>query len=119
VTTCGSCHAPIRWALTLAGKPIPLDPDPRPDGNLVVIETADWNGLPLARPAELGDPPDGPRYVTHFATCPDADTHRRPVDRPAMTPPTTTDEDCPSCEGSGVADFPDVQCTVCGGWGKR
>ena len=35
--TCRSCGAGIRWARTLKGKAIPLDPSPVDDGNLVVV----------------------------------------------------------------------------------
>jgi hypothetical protein len=65
--TCRSCGAPITWARTTSGKPIPLDPEPVDRGNLEVEDG-------VARPVliEAGKL----RYVTHFATCPNAPQHR-------------------------------------------
>lgn len=56
-------------------KPIPLDPDPVPDGNLGIRDDG--------RVYSMGNPEQGaldvgvPRYKTHFATCPNAAEHRR------------------------------------------
>jgi hypothetical protein len=55
-------------------KPIPLDPEPRADGNLgirddgKVYHVSDGPGT-----IDMGVP----LYVTHFATCPNASEHRR------------------------------------------
>lgn len=68
---CKTCGAAIRWAKTNAGKPIPLDLEPVATGNLVLTST----GIALPLSWEL--PGGEPRYVSHFATCPDADAHRR------------------------------------------
>ncbi len=94
---CRSCGAPIWFGLTAKGKRMPMDLAPVEDGNVVVdylMATLDQ----LASAYE-GDqpPPDGcrvrvlakgetpgpdvPRYVSHFATCPSAQRHRR-EDRP-------------------------------------
>jgi hypothetical protein len=66
---CRACHLPVRWAITAAhGKPIPIDPDPSPDGTVLIekIEGADvarvW--APIGREC----PPDV-LYVVHFVTC--------------------------------------------------
>jgi hypothetical protein len=69
---CKSCGAPIRWAKTEAGKRIPLDPEPRPNGNLLVQDG-------IAYVHEPGDATDFDQqyYVSHFATCPNADSHRK------------------------------------------
>lgn len=58
---CHSCGAPILWARTTAGKLLPLDRCPRSDGYI------------------LREMPDGSTlmYVSHFATCHNADKHRR------------------------------------------
>lgn len=72
MSTCSTCGAPITWARTEKGdKSIPLDPAPAANGNLVLGDGGVRAHLPLF------DPPDIPRYVSHFATCPDADQHRR------------------------------------------
>lgn len=72
MSTCGSCGAAIEWVTTETNaRPMPLDAEPRDDGNIVVID--DLFGHKLARyvPAGEGD------RVSHFATCPDAASHRR------------------------------------------
>lgn len=60
--TCKTCKAPILWAKTENGKAVPLDAEPIKrfieEGEVVkLVDT----------------------YVTHFATCPQADQHRRRV----------------------------------------
>ena len=83
---CRSCGAPIWFGRTAKGKRMPIDPTPVEDGNVVV----DQDMLVLD---QLADIPDGcpirvltkgeavdqdvPRYVSHFATCPRAERHRR------------------------------------------
>ncbi len=54
---CRSCGAEIEWLRTKEGKNTPVDAKP------VFIETRN------------GDPIEG--YRSHFATCPNADQHRR------------------------------------------
>lgn len=67
---CRSCGAPILWARTVQGKAIPLDAQRSERGNIELrggtahYVTPDIN-------AEL-------RYISHFATCPQADQHRKP-----------------------------------------
>lgn len=66
MSNCRSCHAEIIWAKTESGKAMPLDAKPEkrfilfpgPDGNedeAVAVDT----------------------YVSHFATCPNANQHRK------------------------------------------
>lgn len=69
---CSTCGAPIRWEETVRGKPIPLDPEPVEDAHLFLNEegkVADDRTYPA--------PLEALRYTTHFATCPDAEKHRR------------------------------------------
>lgn len=73
MSACRSCGAPVRWERTAAGKPIPLDPEPVPTGNLAFRD----DGRVVTCLEDGGWPQDAPRYVTHFATCPNADQHRR------------------------------------------
>lgn len=69
--TCSTCGAAIVWAKTLAnGKPAPFDAAPVPDGGFTIEDG-------VAIPVGLLTGENAPRYVTHFATCPDADKHRR------------------------------------------
>ena len=68
MTTCRSCHAAIRWAVTPAGRRIPLDADPVPSGNVTLRS----DGVAI-----VGTPGSG-TYVSHFSTCRAAAQHRRP-----------------------------------------
>jgi hypothetical protein len=88
MSTCGSCGARIRWATTVNGRRMPVDDDPVPDGNLVLSDPAPGAYAPAVsqyvepdQPTLFGDH-DAPRFVSHFATCPDANKHRR-EDTPA------------------------------------
>ena len=60
---CRSCQAPIVWMKTAKQKNIPVDVEG------IDEEELDWEGnQPLFDPEE---------HTAHFATCPDADKHRR------------------------------------------
>ena len=67
---CRSCDAPIEWAITTKGSHIPLDPEPTPAGNLVLIDG-------IARHPTLGEDVPYLQYISHFVTCPDAERFRR------------------------------------------
>lgn len=77
VSACRSCGAPLLWVITDGGKRMPLDADPTPAGTFVVADR-DRDALRVsyvAPDALLIDDP--PRYVSHYATCPDADRWRK------------------------------------------
>lgn len=77
ISRCFSCGAPITWAVTPKGKRMPVDAEPVDDGNLVLERQKD--GTLLALPASKAPTLPGltqPRYVSHFATCPQAKEHR-------------------------------------------
>lgn len=86
-TVCRSCGAPIRWAVTTNGRRIPIDAEPHPEGNLAIAGQGAGGRIsfdPTVRlipKAQLDDfrqkHPGTPLYLSHFATCPNADTHRR------------------------------------------
>ena len=63
---CKSCKAPIFWARTDNDRAIPLDPQQRLDGNVVLF------GEGECRVVKAGEG----RYVTHFTSCPKASSHR-------------------------------------------
>lgn len=82
--TCRSCKASIRWAHTDKGKRIPLNPDPDfAKGNMILLP---FNGGELAvNKAALDEltweailEHHVERFVSHFATCPNARRHRQP-----------------------------------------
>lgn len=86
---CRSCGSEVRWVVTLKGKRIPLDPLPdgvrgnvRRVGEGVSVE-ARAQVLP-ATEAEAARAAGEPLWLSHFATCPQADTHR------STQPPSVT-----------------------------
>ena len=75
---CSSCKAPIRWAVTAGGHPMPIDPDPVTDGNLRLESEHADEGMPRVVVVPPSQRVDGEwLYVAHFRTCPYADQHRR------------------------------------------
>lgn len=56
IVRCNSCRAKIIWFKTAAGKNMPVDE------HTVGPDDQEY---------------DPPRHVSHFATCPNADKHRR------------------------------------------
>lgn len=86
MSTCSSCGASIWWALSFTtGRRMPVDAEPSPDGNVLLAESKP-DGTPVVRvvgKTPPGEGPDlfgavpGPRYTSHFATCPHANQHRR------------------------------------------
>lgn len=76
-STCSApeCGAAIIWTVTEGkGKRMPVNAQPAPDGNLVISESP--HGAPISKVADLLDP-DGPRYLSHFVSCPAAGEFRR------------------------------------------
>lgn len=78
VAKCRSCDADIVWvryvnAAGVAMHTMPLDAAPAPKGNLVFMH----NGRLRARTVNDADPAGEPRFLSHFATCPNAEAHRR------------------------------------------
>lgn len=80
MSACRSCGADVLWCVTPAGQRMPVDPVPVDGGNVILGQGQ--GGSPLAtvvgkkvQPGLFGD--DSPRYTSHFATCPNADSHRR------------------------------------------
>jgi hypothetical protein len=82
VSRCKTCGAKIRWAkVPSSGAKVPLDLDPTPHtgnvrylpGDRTAVEVLGGPGLEQAR----GDGEE--LFTSHFATCPQAAQHRRPV----------------------------------------
>jgi hypothetical protein len=63
MATCKSCEASILWAETENGKKVPLDSKPE---KRYILKAEDAAVVVLRS-----------TYVSHFVTCPDADSHRR------------------------------------------
>lgn len=76
MSSCRTCHAEIEWVRTPEGRTMPIDPEPAEDGNLALIAGDPIIAVPVAANELLVDD-DGLRYKSHFATCPQADQHRR------------------------------------------
>ena len=73
LSMCKSCGAEIRWIKSANLRNMPVDADPVEDGNLQVDwERGDAHVLP--RHSDYS----GPRYNSHFLTCPNAKQHRKP-----------------------------------------
>jgi hypothetical protein len=64
---CRSCNAVIEWAYTAKGSRIPLDVEPGDKPNVQLDDA----GVAHVVPAGHGD------RTSHFATCPNAASHRR------------------------------------------
>ena len=82
MATCKSCNAPIIWAETPNGRPMPVDDQPSLKGTLFLMTRL--REAPLAIHHESTVPfaqgarnLDSPRYVSHFSSCPNAAKHRK------------------------------------------
>ena len=77
VSRCSSCGAKIRWAVTDSGRRMPINPDPDELGNLYVWRSVDGGLRACSVFAQGGFPSGAKRAMSHFATCPDAEKHRK------------------------------------------
>ncbi len=78
MSACRSCNTKILWAKSVkSGKLMPIDIEPAKNGNLYL--QAEGFDPPLA--FSINDTPPMAvrpgRFVSHFATCPEARQHRR------------------------------------------
>lgn len=109
---CRSCNAAVIWAHLPNDKRMPVDHQTSPAGNLVLVRRG---GRVLALPF---DPEkhavDGPRRVSHFATCPDAGRWRR---EPKVH---SCGAEMHRCEGCWemVCEAPGHVAHACGGEGR-
>lgn len=74
IATCGTCGARVVWALTTGDKAVMVDADPVEDGDRWLVKGK------LAAPVSVKADPEveqAARYKVHFATCPDAEAHRK------------------------------------------
>ncbi len=96
---CRSCHAPIAWVETEAGRRMPIDPPRRDDAGAWVGNVwVEPNGSRLVACAvgknpAFKQPPGATLYTSHFATCPNAAAHRAPrVRHDDLEPPIHLDQ---------------------------
>ncbi len=70
---CRSCHAPIVWAMTDAGKRMPLDPMPTTTGTVALLQGSERRArvLPAAE-LEAARAEGKTLFTPHWATCPQA-----------------------------------------------
>ena len=78
--TCRSCGEPVIWTVTEEGKRMPVDRDPPANGNLFLESARDGDGRVeyRSRVVKPEEEPERPRYLSHFATCPQRTAWRRP-----------------------------------------
>lgn len=80
IAECRTCKAPVIWTTTTKGRRMPVDAEPvqaHEGGSLFRLIEDDDEVLAEYVPAsQLAREPD--LYVSHFATCPNADAHRGP-----------------------------------------
>lgn len=83
VSRCRACGAEISFIKTKAGKTMPVDcasqyfhPDPAGSQLYVLIDGTTCRGEQL--PMGTIDPDQKIGFVSHFATCPEADKFRKP-----------------------------------------
>jgi hypothetical protein len=67
----------VWWAITTAGKRMPMDPAPTDAGNMIIVDRDQPAPIVKALRPREAVAPDVPRYVSHFATCPNSRAHRR------------------------------------------
>jgi hypothetical protein len=70
---CRSCGAEVVWAVTNAGKRMPVDAKPVADGNLLLTQPAQPGVPPVAIVVGKGKG----THASHFVTCPNSRTWRK------------------------------------------
>jgi len=81
LSKCNSCGADIIWAVSREGNRMPINPDPVVNGNVILTERS-GNQPPIATVLKKSQQDDlllalEPRYVSHFATCPQSKQWRK------------------------------------------
>lgn len=84
VHACSSCKAEILWATTTREKALCLDLEPNKAGTYAVkLRRTEGGGVkvlcfyrPIGKPVDAGEK----RRTSHWATCPNAESHRRKAD---------------------------------------
>ena len=71
MATCRSCGADIIWAKTVTDKRMPVNDEPSGNGNLHLLGGLGYSVQICSEPVC-----DEPHYLSHYATCPQADSWR-------------------------------------------
>ncbi len=75
---CRSCGATVLWAkVHITETPIPLDPDPVKDGNVVLLPKRPYVEVASTKQIAQAKKDGTLLYVSHFVTCPDQDKWKR------------------------------------------
>lgn len=76
MAVCRGCRQPIRWEKTANGKAMPLNPEPREDGTVVLRGS---QGVVIAHVLRNGEAPfEGEnRFRVHWDGCPKAEQFRQ------------------------------------------
>ena len=69
---CRSCGAPILWVRAERGKMMPLDAEPNPAGNIILID-----GIAHVRESDLFAITTQERWMPHWSYCPQATQWRK------------------------------------------
>jgi hypothetical protein len=78
VSTCKTCGAAIVWARTIpGGKQMPVDPEPADYGNVELYTMPSGKYLARVVKGNHQSIPGRRWHLSHFASCPDANLHRR------------------------------------------
>ncbi len=73
---CGSCQAAVVWTVTEAGKALPVNELPIEGGNVEVTADGALLTSRVLGPMEASLV-EGPLYLSHFVTCPQAGEWRK------------------------------------------
>lgn len=71
MSACRSCGAPVHWAWTTAGRVIPVDREPCASGGNIQLVDAGGRLVAIVGVAGSGT------HRSHFASCRNADAHRK------------------------------------------
>ena len=79
MNVCKSCGAPIRWIKTVSGKSMPVDAQEvffKAGGKELFVTSS---GAVIHGTRDEENPGTNTRigYISHFATCPNANKHRK------------------------------------------
>ncbi len=72
---CDSCGAPIVWGRTIAGRWMPVDAKPCPEGCVFQLASGRWRVL-TEDEQRRGRESGAELWMPHWSSCPSAEAHR-------------------------------------------